>query len=285
MKRHFLLPLLSALACAAAAQAPAIPESAYRKGMPDVLTPAPAPTVAAATPGFDRAAFASAYARAGRPTIAVLWNRQFTDTLQQGTASQVSIDTVRAGTATRESVALPGYRGTEVNGAVVGNTTITSGDVKSQQATRNGPLERVDLEMRGAFIQTITSSGVRLVDRNVVMRNTAAKAKGALDSQQIETEALGKYAKLMMEVLNTRDPASPTGWSTFVSIKRMDTGIVLAEGYMTGQLPEAPKGPPKFEADPRGGFREVAAPVPSRTVTDVGRLVAEQTLARLAGAL
>jgi len=269
---------LSALAAAAAAQTPNIPDSAYRRDMPEVLTPAPGPQGA---PAFNAAAFRAAYAKAGRPTIAVLWNREFTDMLQQGTASQVSIDTVRAGVATREAVRMPGYSGAEVTAASVGNTTITAGEVRTQQAQRAAPVERVDLEMRSAFIQTITGAGVRLVDRNVVMRTTAARSKGTLDSQQVETDALSRHARLIMEVLNTRDPASPTGWATFVSIKRLADGVVLAEGYMNGQHPkDQPRPTPRFEADPNGGFREVRA-----TVTDVGRLAAEQTLARLAGAL
>lgn len=283
MKRRLVLLGVPLLAAAAAAQAPNIPESAYRPGMPQVLAPSPAPAAAPVHSGFDRAAFRTAYAKAGRPTIAVLWNRDFTDMLQQATASQVSIDTVRAGAATRESVRVPGYSGTEVAGAVVGNTTITSRDTRTVQARRAGPVERTDLEMRSAFMQTITATGVRLVDRNVVMRTTAAASKGTLDTQQVETQALSRHAKLVMEVLNTPDAAAATGWSTYVSIKRLADGVVLAEGYMNGQEPEgAPRAAPQFEADPRGGFREV---VKARTVTDVGRLVAEQTLAALAGAL
>jgi hypothetical protein len=178
---------------------------------------------------------------------------------------------------------MPGYAATQVTGAQLGNTTITAQDVKTQQALRSGPVERVDLQMRSSFMQTITSSGVNLVDRNVVMRTTAAKG-GSLDSQQVETTALSKHATLLMEVLNTRDAASPTGWATYVSIKRLDNGIVLAEGYMDGSPPEGtPKPPPRFEADPRGGFREIATP--PLKVGEVGKLVAEQTLARLGDAL
>jgi hypothetical protein len=277
MKRPILSLGLTVLALSASAQSPVIPESAYRKGMPDVITPPP--VVVNTGPNFNRSGFSSAYVRAGRPTIAVLWNREFTDLLQQGSASQVSIDTVRAGVSSAEAVRLPGYAT-----AQAGNTTITAQEVKTQQGQRSGPVERVDLQMRSAFMQTITSSGVRLVDRNVVMRTTAAKQKGAgLDSQQVETEALTQHARLLMEVLNTRDAASPTGWATYVSIKRLADGVVLAEGYMDGRLPEdAPKAAPRFEADPRGGFREIVKPV---TVGDTGKLVAEQTLARLGEAL
>lgn len=274
---------LSMLAAIALAQAP-IPESAYRKGLPEVMASPPA--AASAEPLFTRSAFSSAYARAGRPAIAVLWNREFTDMLQQRDASQVSIDTLRVGAASAEAVRMPGYAAVQGSGAALANTTITTQELKTQQALRAGPVERVDLQMRSAFMQTLASAGVKLVDRNLVMRTTAARQKGdSLDAQQVETNALSRHAKLLMEVLNTRDAASPTGWATYVAIKRLADGLVLAEGYMNGQPPEnTPKAVPKFEADPRGGFREVVKPTVVG-VGDTGKLVAEQTLARLGEAL
>jgi hypothetical protein len=306
MKRILPPALLSLVALAAQAQAPNIPESAYRKGQADVLTPAPAP--GSGGPAFSNAAFSAAYAKAGKPAMAVLWNREFSDMLQQSSAQTLTIDTAAAGVATQQggrvsgfstegaAVGGPGWVASERSGrsatygaaeqraAVVGNTTITSADTKTSQAQRRGPVERVDLQMRSSFLQTIAASGVRLVDRNVIMRTTAAKQKGsALDSQQIETEAISKHASLLMEILNTRDAQSPTGWSTYVSVKRLKDGMIVMEGYLDGQLPEGtPKRPPKFEADPRGGFREVHEPV---RVGDAGKRVAEQTLARLGEAL
>ena len=288
MLRRLVLLGAPVLATAAFAQAPAIPESAWRKGMPEVAAPAPVPAAAApaAHPSFDRAAFMAAYVRAGRPAIAVLWNREFTDMLQQDAAWQLNATNVRAGAASRESVAVGGLRASEAAGAAVSSTTVTTRQVKTEQGRRAGPVERTDLELRAAFVQAITSTGVRLVDRNVVMRTTAAGSKGALDAQQVETQALARHARLLMEVLNTPDPASPTGWSTFVSIKRLADGVVLAEGYMNGQPTEpAPLAAPRFEADPRGGFREVAPAPRTVTATDVGRQAAQQALARLAGAL
>ncbi|HSW20963.1 MAG TPA: hypothetical protein VLJ86_27320 [Ramlibacter sp.] len=280
MKRILVLSAL-ALGGVAQAQAPNIPASALRSGQPEVLTaPAPAPSD---QPRLDRRQFAAAYARAGRPAIALLWNREFTDMLQQTSASQLSIDTVRAGASSAEAVRLPGYAAAQAQGASVANTTITLQDTKTVQGQRSGPVERVDLQLRSAFVQTLVSAGVKLVDRNVVMRTTAAKTAGALDTQQVEAAAIAKHAQLLMEVLNTRDAASPTGWATYVTVKRLSDGTVLAEGYMNGKPAEdAPKPTPKFEADPRGGFREVVKPT---AVGDVGKLIGEQSLARLGEAL
>jgi hypothetical protein len=276
---------LALTAHAQVAQAPHIAPSAYRSQQPEVLAPPPAVTQ---QPLFQRAAFSAAYGRAGQPTIAVLWNREFTDMLQQSNASQLSVETVRANAATAQVDGVQGpwsVQGTaSMQGATIGRTTITEQAVRSTQAPRSGPAERMDLEMRAAFMQTMASAGVRLVDRNVAMRTTAARQAGREhDSQQIETEALTRHARLLMEVLNTRDARSPTGWSMYVSIKRLADGLVLSEGFLDGQVPpDAPKPAPRFETDPRGDFREIQ---PSNTPTDVARRQAEQTLARLSAAL
>lgn len=282
MKRSIACGVLMLLAASAAAQS-SIPESAYRRGQPEVLKPEPDPN---AGPLFDAAAFRAAYARAKQPAVAVLWNREFSDMLEQGSASSLTINQVQAGVATREIAAGPGYAVGQAAGMSAGRTTIDVQERRTQQARRSGPREAVDLQMRASFMQSLSRAGLRLVDRNMVMRTTAAARRDAdkedkLDSQQIETTALAKHAALLMEVLNTRDASSPTGWSTFVSVKRFDDGTVVTEGYYNGLPPEGEaRAAPRFEADPRGGFREVAP-----KVADVGRLVAEQMLARLGEAL
>jgi len=283
MNRRMVFTLFLLTAVPAAAQTPNIPDSAYRKGQAEVLTPAPNPNDG---PIFDAALFRAAYAKAKQPTVAVLWNREFSDMLEQGSATQLNIDSRRAGVVAREVAVMPGYAVGQAAGASVANTTISTQESKTEQARRRGPTERVNLQMRSSFLQTVSSAGVRMVDRNVVMRTTAAGRRekdkdSKLDSQDVETGALAKHATLLMEVLNTPDAASPTGWATHVSIKRLADGAIVMEGYFDGKPQEgALRATPRFEADPRGGFRESAP-----KIADVGRLVAEQMLARLGEAL
>ncbi|WP_028604853.1 hypothetical protein [Ottowia thiooxydans] len=279
-----------ALAANAQAQAPHIPASAYRAGEPDVITRAPEPLQATDARPFHRAAFTAAYARAKRPAVAVLWNREYSDMLEQNTLSQARVDSVQARYG--ETIGLAAQRRGlgvaygEAAGAAVASTTVSVGESKTSQARRTGPVERTDLQMRAAFQQTMASAGVRLVDRNVVMRSLAAskKTRGQeIDSQQIEAEAIASHAQVLIEVLTTRDAAAPLGWSVFVSIKRMADGVILAEGYLDGEQPkDAPAPRVKFEADPNGGYREAPQ---SNAATDVGRRMGEQTLARLGEAL
>jgi hypothetical protein len=269
--KHVALALtLCFIADAACAQAANIPESAYRKGEPETIVPPPPP----AAPMFNTAAFKAAYNNAGRPTIALLWNRAFSDMLQQGTAQQTNIDSgaLVAGRYSNTAVA-------------VKSTVITEQNTKTTQAERAAPTEKFDWQMRSAFTQAMIDAGTQLVDRNVIMRTTAADQKGTSpDTQQIETEALAKHAALLVEVLNTRDSSSATGWATYVTVKRLKDGIVLMEGYLDGNPPPKPIGSPKYQADPRGGFKEVHD-YDYVQYTDVGRRLAEQTMTKLADAL
>lgn len=275
--------LLAMAGAAAAQQRPAIPESAYRQGQPEVLQPETDPNEG---PIYDQATFRAAYAKAQQPTVAVLWNREFSDMLEQGSSSSLTINQVQAGVVAGQAVGGPGYRAGQAAGVSAGTTKIDVQENRTQQAARRAPIERTDLQMRAAFLQTVSVAGVRMVDRNVVMRTTASSRREKdkdekLDAQMIETAALSKHATLLMEVLNTPDPASPTGWSTYVSVKRLADGVVVMEGYFNGRRQRgAPSNTPRYEADPRGGFRPVAP-----KVTDVGRLVAEQMLARFGEAL
>ena len=288
--------LASLQAVAQTYAAPQIPESAYRTGQPLVLPPpqrvarAPEPVEKSI---FNQTQFSIAYAKAGKPTMVVLWNRELSDMLSQTSNAQLSVD--RSYNSTRSGNSL------DINS----NTTITAGNTTTQQALRDSPEERINLQLRSAYMQTLSAAGVRLVDRNLVMRkiantqvNSKSKTKDELDSQMVEMDAFGKHAKLLMEVLNTPDKASPSGWSTYISIKNLNDGVVLTEGYSAGrphaqataaEITAAMPAPIRFEPDPRGGFRQVID-VPKQAVLsletpELGRRIAEETLQRLSVAL
>ena len=287
-----------------------IPESAYRKDQQPVLTPPqhvvvqPQAAIWVEPPLFSQAQFSMAYAKAGKPTMVVLWNRELTDMLEQSSTSYIAVDS----SFNRQSSA----------GSVSGsaNTTISAGQQRTQEIQqREIPIERINLQLRASFLQTLSASGVRLVDRNLVMRKTATadkaaaakasnkskdKTTAALDNQTVEMDAFAKHAKLLMEVLNTPDPASPSGWSTYVSIKNLTDGVILMEGYSSGKPPTPPPAapvstePPKpirYEADPKGGYRPVyAAPTAilqpkALTVQDLGKRIGEETLGKMTSAL
>ncbi|MBF5007009.1 hypothetical protein [Diaphorobacter caeni] len=248
----------------------------YRDGQPEVLQAPPPRRSADAAPVLQRTEFAQAYARAGRPTIALYWNRQLAELMEPSDIVQTHIETMDTSGGDERRAGEERTR----------NITVTTQRLSGKDPRRARLPEHLELQLRSAFMQTVTSAGVRLVDRNLVIRSTSAQRKGAAaerHGQHVESEALQRHARLLMEVLHTPDPASPRGWSVHVSIKRVEDGAVLTEGYMDTRAPERPANMPRrFEADPNGGFREV---LPSDSIGDIGRRMGEQTLARLHEAL
>ncbi len=278
-----------------------IPDSAYRKDQGAVLTPPPpVPAAQSASflvdpPIYNQAQFGTAYTRAGRPSMVVFWNRELTDTLEQTSNAYLSVDRSVNRNSTPDGV----------SGS--SNVTLSSGVNKSQEARRDNPEERINFQLRASFVQALRNAGVRIVDRNLAMRKTASDAKSAasakkanvdLDVQGVEMSAMSKYANYLLEVQNTPDKASPSGWSTLVSIKNLSDGTVVMEGYFNGQrsTPErpVPQAQPtgRYEPDPKGGgYRLVVdAPPPMPqykplTTQDLGRRIGEETLSKLTQAL
>ncbi|MDB5798251.1 MAG: hypothetical protein JWP36_2153 [Paucimonas sp.] len=272
--------LLSALALGfvyTAALAQPIPNNLYRDD--DTTVVAGPKRAEVKGPSFDQGAFNRAYARKKKPKVAVLWNREFTDVLEQSQARQIKIETDGHALTTRND---SGY-GRSVRTQDSRSTVITSQDTRETQQRRSGPSDRVELQMRSAFIQTLSSAGLRLVDRNVTMRVAATRKKeGSTDSQRLEAESLSRAAEILMEVLCTPDTSAPLGWSIFLSAKRLGDGVILTEGYLEG-TPPAP-GEKRYVADPRGDFREVME-TKVLTPRTLGQQAAEQALRQLTEAL
>jgi hypothetical protein len=272
--------LLTAMALqgglAQAASADHIPASAYRPGLPDVIQAQPGPDNG---PVFNKARFAAAYAKAGRPPILVFWNRELTDTLRQTSVTTTQVGSVSRTNVTAEEVEPGVYEGssTRVKAQVTRETRQLLPEVNRQPT----PVERVNAQVRSGFMDTLLASGVALVDRNLVMRalSMSEKPDALIDTQVMEMASLKKYAKMIMEVTHVRDPASDSGWALRVTVKRVADGVIMLDHYENGELdPDAPPESPKaFVADPNGGFKAVAP-----TLKSSGARAAQQTLARLA---
>lgn len=236
----------------------------YRPNQPEVLLPAPVPV--APTP---LAAFAAAYNKIGRPTIALLWNREFTDQL-----TALHVETVRVSEWSNET-ARRGSREQE-GGAELNKFTATQSD-----GLRDGPAEHVAWRIRGGFVQALMDAQVKLMDRNVLMRRSTKVGKASDDSQQIEAAALGAGAKWMLEVLLTPVSHSTTDqWAVMTRLVRLSDGALLVES-----LSESANGPyavdlsvsspERFEVNPgsAGGYRPttVAAMAPGQADMALGR--------------
>lgn len=253
-------------------------QAQYRSGRPDTLRPAPGVKPSAAAEGE---AFRHAYERAGRPRIAVFWNRDLDDRLTTGydrvlEATQSSSHVATVAASPYGDAAIAGGQASAV-------TTLRAGE---RATDARGPrallAERTDWPVVAGFNTTLQSVGVRLVDRALAMRALAAAADAAerRDVQTVELKALQDKAELMVEVLQTPDAGAPLGVMFRIDVISVTSGEILASIATDGQ-PEA-AAPGRFVAGADGFVRE-APREPS--AAEIGQVLAQATMAALAGRL
>lgn len=217
--------------------------------------------VAAARPVVD--AFSSAYARAGKPRVALFWNRELDDRLARGTRDVVraEVDASRDGRSVTASVS----RGTETDGEALRRTTLSERDLWLVEAE---------------FVRVFLEAGTTVVDRAAIMRLAAARERGSADAQGVEMAALKGHADLFLEVLLTGDPSAPLGWGFRCNLKEVKSGRLVSTQYLTA-LPTLPApGAASFRARD-GGYERVAAPPPRVTVRDIGVTLALDAMREL----
>jgi hypothetical protein len=245
----------------------------YRSNMPEVLGQEetrvqpvePARDVSAVTRSFREA-----YARQGRPRIAVFWNRHFSDRLSQWVTAGRALVTREwdAGIAVDDSY---GSRSAE----------ISSEEASAAYVQRNAPESRrpgmgalADAEFETGFSGPMLSAAVKLIDRATIMRVTESnlgRRRGddrVPDAQVIETEALKDFADYIAEVTMLPDADAPREQAFRIVVKSIPEGRIVAS--MLARGPE-PVGDPGWEAT-SGGYQRAEAPAPS--VSAIGTKVA-----------
>ncbi len=279
------LALLLGVSGAVSAQSGPPAQPQYRTDLPPVLEPpAPAPRIAMGEQTRPR--FQQQYEAAGRPRIALFWNVELVDSVEdrmvrtdrlQGGASSRGTDTVQstaglAGSATtRESGS-----GTNIDLVRTQSTERVSDNVR-----RSTSLAERDLWLaETGFTATMRSAGVRLIDRNTIIRTTAARDGVGNNVRTIETKALQGKADLLMEVLLTPDPKAPLGWGFRVNLKHIDTGEIRMSMYAEAQPADLPPPRVSYRASPQGGYDRVVE-TPRIGVDEIGRALGEQAMAMI----
>ena len=280
-----LLTLFAAgLATAAAAQYRedgAAAPGQYRDG-PQVLTPAAPPPL----PGVVAAGnFRGVYGRVGRPRMLVFWNRSFSDEVTSNYRDNLRAEATTSSSASGSTVARRGWNSSSVGSTADSSSRstldVSTGTDRVDQGRYNPLGENIDFAVEAAFSETLAANGARLIDRSLAMR-TASGARGAgsrPNMQAIETEAATSRADLLIEVLQTPAPNTPTGASFKVTVKDIRQARVLAAFTTAGRQPYVK---PALVAGP-GGFVRAAAP--GTSPDGVGRELANQTMAALARSL
>ncbi|PXA93109.1 hypothetical protein DMC47_22710 [Nostoc sp. 3335mG] len=248
-----LLPAASAMAQWREGQPPmAGGEPATRSGQPPTLD-APPPAIDPDRMATDR--FAAAYARAGRPRIAILWNRELTADIDTG---REAVSTLRvdgrssANGETRETLRRRGSQTTanadadhHVDAEL--RTTTRALDSGARQAAAD---EGADFDMERGLNDALAAAGVRLIDRTSILR-TAALSGETGNIQALETRALLGKTDWTLEVVAMDDGR----WR--IVARDLSSGRIVARAVSAGR--PAPRAMP-YVAGERG-FVRATAPV------------------------
>ena len=173
--------------------------------------------------------FAAAYRKAGKPKLALYWNRELSDTLNEWYADERVVSTRSDGTATSGSA----------------NSSAVSGDMKLQQsrtsqatvehqqridrpADRLQPSESWEWQFQDGFLEPLLAAGATVVDRALIVRLTGAMAKGSTSEPTVETMALQGYADLLLEILVTPQDHSRVGYELRARILDVRTGRIVS---------------------------------------------------------
>ncbi len=253
----------------------------YRNETPLVLAP-PAPTPRAEDAVLQR--FRSAYSARKQPRLAVFWNRQLSDQVATTYRDGLRIRSTGGAESTRthdETRSLDGVTSMTQNTSSFDKTTdIDRRDGPINSAPRRpGFAELNDWQFENGFTNAFLNAGGRLIDRNLIIRGSAEAKNpdGRPNLQGIEAAALAAKADLLMEVLQTPDQTSPSGFAFRVAIKDLKSGMIVTN-VVSRAVPRE-EGPPRYVATNQGFERATQ----SYGVDDVGNTLALETMSALLG--
>lgn len=259
MRAAFLMLALGASALTHA-DAPTQPHEA----MPMLVEPADAAAGQNAQQKL-REDFTRAYLKESSPRIAVWFNRELSDRVEEW------VTPVRA------------------KGALINN----KGEVQQLEASvqfrdgndtaREAGNEDWAWAFEDGFDRPFLDQGVKLVDRAMILRIVAAadgsdpdKAKAL---KKIEVDALRGHADLMIELLIKRAPRSKSGYNYRAKVVNVNSGRVLA--LVNAPDLEANVSKTGFEATDKGYERKQPGTAPA--VQDVAGQLADEVMRRLLG--
>ncbi len=225
--------------------------------------------------------FNSGYSAAGKPRLALFWNREFSDRLSQWAAMRRAVAS--------GSTSIQGPLFGRANAAEIDKTETAQTEILLQDQVRVGlGSEMTNMVFESAYTEPLTRAGAIFIDRSTIMRLTqshAGKTKGVgyrPDKQIVETDALIGYADMIAEVLMTPDTfgGSPLGIAFQVNVTDIRTGQRVLSFVSQGVYEdpeEAKRRPKKYKATSAGFVPEVDIPDPQK----VAKRLALETMLHL----
>jgi len=225
--------------------------------------------------------FRKAYADANAPRIAVYFNRALSDEVREWiTPARAVIAGKGQSVAVGEGPTVVTPSGTVLEGGATvkaeGSTDTQRGvtgytQVHTEEPQRPSPEELWTWSFEDHFLQPFLKAGAKMVDRATTLRLVAStKSQDAtyiVPVKQVEMKALTGYADVLVEILVTRDHASPSGYAFRATAKQTRTGILMGSVTKTGRDPRYER-PGEVIATPSGyELRKGSAPLILETVS------------------
>jgi len=194
--------------------------------------------------------FKQAYASANSPRIAIYFNRALSDEVREWFTPTRSVVTGRGQKVSvggGSAIVTPGGAvvdaGSEAK--VEGQTDTDRGIAAYNQRhienmARESPEESWMWRFEDNFLQPFIKGGAKIIDRATILRLAAATEKQgdpySLDAvKKIEMDALIGHADILVEILVTRDHASPSGYAFRATAKEIKTGTIVGSVTKTGR--------------------------------------------------
>lgn len=260
--------------------------------------PVPAAVEVRLLPSLDAAPiekrFAAIYGKAGRPSVAIFFNRTLSDEVREW------IEPARTVTTTETSTVASGGR----NGGVVmqdksTSTTTTTPAHNPVTDARDPVAERMAWQIESAFSRPLLGQGARLVDRATIMRLVAhasgkqTDAKHDFAIKHVEMSALLGHADYYVELLVLNSPSTTLGYDLRAVVKGVKTGQIIADlttaNWTFNPIPPTPPPTRRAVTTKQGyDYEEVPAPAPHvirPTTTEVATRMGVHALNEIAVAL
>lgn len=171
--------------------------------------------------------FSAAYQKAKKPRIAIFWNRELTDALDEWYGNSRTVVTQTGQGSLNGNLTSKSLSG-DLNLSQSGSSQTT---IENQQRTganqRIQPSESWDWQFQEGFIGPFLKAGAHVVDRAAIVRLTGVNA-GGNSGPAIETKALQSMADLLIEVLVSPQGQSTTGYELRARVLETNTGRILA---------------------------------------------------------
>lgn len=162
--------------------------------------------------------FASAYAKNGKPKLALFWNRQLSDTLNEW-YSDTRVVTRQEGASTMSG-------DITLNQTENGQQT-TAIERRVVDPRRPQTSESFEWEFQDGFLAPFLEAGAVVVDRAAIVRLTGVDMN-TTNERSVETRALQGKADYLMEVLVGANAKSSTGYELRARILDVKTGAIIA---------------------------------------------------------